>query len=86
VYLRFNKRVTREEVDFFYRRYYRNCVHKKKMKFSDRIVIPLMRVSIPLGRFVVMALLAVTLLLNGGGGRILARLTGRRRRRETAGK
>ncbi|MDR2407450.1 MAG: glycosyltransferase [Bacteroidales bacterium] len=61
-YLRHNKKISREEINIFYDKYYIPCAHKNMIKLRERIIVPLFHAFIPLGKLYaqVLNLLAVT--------------------------
>jgi hypothetical protein len=53
IYLRFNKKILRDEIEIFYKKYYKNCISINTLKIWDRVVIPLFYHSIFLGKWYV---------------------------------
>jgi glycosyltransferase involved in cell wall biosynthesis len=56
IYLRHNKKISRKEIDVFYKKYYRLCIYKHMIKPRERIIISLFHAFIPLGKLYVCAL------------------------------
>ncbi|GHU72400.1 hypothetical protein FACS189450_10130 [Spirochaetia bacterium] len=55
-YLRVSKNITREEILFFYEKYYRNNRYKNMLKIHNRIVLPLFHISMMLGNIYIFCL------------------------------
>jgi glycosyltransferase involved in cell wall biosynthesis len=50
-YLKGNNKINKNEIHFIYLNYYKNCSHLKLLKPHKRIIIPLYRFSIIIGKF-----------------------------------
>jgi glycosyltransferase involved in cell wall biosynthesis len=49
-YLRKNNKITKEEIQFLYTNYYKNCIHLKLIKPYKRIIMPIFKFSLIIGR------------------------------------
>jgi glycosyltransferase involved in cell wall biosynthesis len=50
-YLRNNKKIIKKEISFFYNNYYKKCTYLNLLIIRDRVIIPLLHFSFPLGKF-----------------------------------
>ena len=55
-YLRYATNIQKSDVGIFYREYYKPCIHKSKIKFTERIIIPIFYCSISIGKLYVLLL------------------------------
>lgn len=62
-YLRYNKTITRNEINLFYSEYYAVCLHKSKMPFTKRIIVPIFHFSSLAGNIYVFILNKLTKLV-----------------------
>jgi glycosyltransferase involved in cell wall biosynthesis len=65
-YLRYNKTITRDEINLFYSEYYVVCLHKSKMPPSKRIIILIFHFSFLTGKIYVLILNQLTKLAKIG--------------------
>jgi hypothetical protein len=63
-YLRYNKLVNKNDPLFFHSQYYKKDIYRKRIKFTDRIVVPIFTISIELGKIYVSLLNSLSRLKN----------------------
>ena len=49
-YLKHSGKINKSDVSMFYHKYYINCIYKSKIRFRDRIILPIFYKSLILGR------------------------------------